>query len=63
MLTNPPRTRGESDSKIPMTPKKIATSARINPENAPTNKLATAAQMAMIAGILKCALLCTLSMP
>ncbi|HVV74225.1 MAG TPA: hypothetical protein VHI52_22500 [Verrucomicrobiae bacterium] len=53
ILTNPPRTEGEKDTITPMIPKKMAMSARMNPPTALTKKLAMAAPIAMIDGILK----------
>jgi hypothetical protein len=53
-LIIPPRTDGENDSKIPISPKKIAIMARIKPPAAPTKKLAIAAPRAISEGRLKC---------
>ena len=54
-LTIPPRTRDENAITVPINPKKIATTARTKPQNAPTAKLATAAMSAIIDGTLKLA--------
>jgi hypothetical protein len=62
MLTTPPRMLGDMESTKPNIPKSIATNARIKPAAGPTNKLAMAVEMAMIEGILKCALVCPISM-
>src|SRR3954470_13418698 len=54
-LTIPPRTRDEKASSTPMAPNTSATTARTNPQNAPTAKLAMAATMAMMEGKLNLA--------
>src|SRR5262245_33917354 len=51
----PPRTRGESARTIPSNPKRIASTARIPPQNAPVEKLAIAQTIAMIEGMLNLA--------
>jgi hypothetical protein len=55
VLITPPRTRGDNDNTIPITPKITATIASKNPKNAPAGKLATAVIIAMIEGTLNLA--------
>src|SRR4051812_10290963 len=62
MLTSPPRTLGAKDRRRPNTPKASAIMASKNPAEALTKKLAMAAAIAMIEGILKCGFSCTLCM-
>jgi hypothetical protein len=61
MLITPPLTLGEKDIRKPITPKKIAIRARINPVNAPMKMLAIAQPSAMSEGMLKCGLVCVVS--
>jgi hypothetical protein len=55
VLITPPRTRGDNDNTIPITPKITATIASKNPKNAPAGKLASAVIIAMIEGTLNLA--------
>ncbi|MDB6019817.1 MAG: hypothetical protein JWR19_4306 [Pedosphaera sp.] len=61
MLMMPPRTLGEKESIKPMSPKTMATTARMKPQNAPVPKLSRAATIAMMEGMRKCALLVSIS--
>lgn len=53
MLTTPPRFLAESDSRMPMIPRTMAATASSMPKVAPWKKLATAAMIARIDGMLK----------
>jgi hypothetical protein len=61
MLVSPPRMLGDREKRNPITPKIIATMARMIPVPGRTNKLAMADPMAMIEGILKWGLFCAIA--
>src|SRR4051812_34515707 len=54
-LPTPPLVRLEKERKKPISPNRIATIARTNPQNAPVVKLRMAATIAMIDGMLNLA--------